>query len=173
MASPAEMAAYYDSFPEPPTEPQGDPDSAEFQEAQEQYEQDLAAFEEAKAAHEEQFGSPPTPAPVPAPATPGAGMPAARIGDLCAHGGAITGPGCPTVMIGNMVAVRGMPAMDQAACPMVDGVVPHATGTILTGSLTVLVGNMPAARVSDSVGPPTNCKGNAIALGCFTVMIGS
>ena len=33
-------------------------------------------------------------------------MPAARIGDLCAHGGAITGPGCPTVLIGMMPAAR-------------------------------------------------------------------
>ena len=28
------------------------------------------------------------------------GMPAARIGDLTNHGGIITGPGCPTVLIG-------------------------------------------------------------------------
>lgn len=28
------------------------------------------------------------------------GKPAARIGDPCAHGGVIVGPGCPTVMIG-------------------------------------------------------------------------
>jgi len=28
------------------------------------------------------------------------GRPAARLGDQTAHGGAITGPGCPTVMIG-------------------------------------------------------------------------
>jgi uncharacterized Zn-binding protein involved in type VI secretion len=27
-------------------------------------------------------------------------MPAARLGDLTAHGGTLTGPGCPTVMIG-------------------------------------------------------------------------
>jgi N-acetylmuramoyl-L-alanine amidase len=99
-------------------------------------------------------------------------MPAARIGDLCAHGGAVVGPGCPTVLIGNMIAVRAMPAMDTVACPMFDGVVPHATGTILKGSNTVLIGNMPAARVSDPVGPPANCKGNQIAMGCFTVLIG-
>jgi uncharacterized Zn-binding protein involved in type VI secretion len=28
------------------------------------------------------------------------GQPAARLGDLTAHGGTIVGPGCPTVMIG-------------------------------------------------------------------------
>ena len=27
-------------------------------------------------------------------------MPAARVGDACTHGGSITGPGAPTVMIG-------------------------------------------------------------------------
>jgi uncharacterized Zn-binding protein involved in type VI secretion len=26
--------------------------------------------------------------------------PAARVGDSCAHGGSIGGPGCPTVLIG-------------------------------------------------------------------------
>jgi uncharacterized Zn-binding protein involved in type VI secretion len=99
-------------------------------------------------------------------------MPAARIGDLCAHGGAVVGPGCPTVLIGGMPAVRGMPAADTVACPMFNGPVPHATGTILKGSTTVLIGNMPAARVSDPVGPPSVCAGNAIAMGCMTVLIG-
>lgn len=28
------------------------------------------------------------------------GKPAARVGDTCAHGGTIVGPGCPTVLIG-------------------------------------------------------------------------
>jgi hypothetical protein len=97
------------------------------------------------------------------------GMPAARVGDLCAHGGAITGPGCPTVLIGGMPAAR---VTDMAACPMFDGLIPHVSGTILKGSTTVLIGNMPAARVSDPIGPPSNCKGNAIAMGCFTVVIG-
>jgi len=115
---------------------------------------------------------PPTPPTVPGPPMPGAGMPAARIGDLCAHGGLIVGPGCPQVLIGNMISVRAMPAMDQAVCPMFDGIIPHVTGTILKGSNTVLIGNFPAARVADPVGPPSNCKGNAIALGCFTVLIG-
>jgi uncharacterized Zn-binding protein involved in type VI secretion len=99
-------------------------------------------------------------------------MPAARIGDLCAHGGAIVGPGCPTVLIGFMPAVRAMPAMDSAACPMFDALVPHVSGVILKGSNTVLIGMMPAARVSDMIGPPSNCKGNAVAMGCTTVLIG-
>ena len=97
------------------------------------------------------------------------GMPAARLTDLCAHGGAITGPGCATVIIGGLPAAR---ITDMVACPMFDVLIPHATGTIVQGSPTVIIGGMPAARVSDSIAPPSNCKGNAIALGCFTVMIG-
>ena len=50
--------------------------------------------------------------------------------------------------------------------------VPHATGTILKGSNTVLIGYMPAARVSDPIGPPTVCTNNQIAMGCMTVLIG-
>jgi uncharacterized Zn-binding protein involved in type VI secretion len=55
---------------------------------------------------------------------------------------------------------------------MVTGVVPHVGGPILPpGCPTVLIGNMPAARVGDMltcVGPP-----DVIALGSFTVLIAS
>ena len=157
MASPEEMAAYYDGYPDP-SDPSTWGNATSFAEAQ-------AAFEAAN-------GPAPTPSPVPGPPSPGAGMPAARIGDLCAHGGPVIGPGEPTVLIGNMVSVRAMPAIDQVTCPMFDGPTPHATGTILKGSNTVLISWMPAARVADPVGPPTNCKGNQIAQGCNTVLIG-
>lgn len=67
----------------------------------------------------------------------------------------------------------GMPAArvsDMHVCPMVTGVVPHVGGPILPpGGMTVLIGNLPAARVSDQatcVGPP-----DVIALGSFTVLI--
>ena len=54
-------------------------------------------------------------------------------------------------------------------CPMVTGVVPHVGGPILPpGGITVLIGGMPAARVSDMavcVGPP-----DVIVLGSFTVL---
>ncbi|MET0328377.1 MAG: PAAR domain-containing protein [Luteimonas sp.] len=47
---------------------------------------------------------------------------------------------------------------DMHACPMVTGIVPHVGGPILApGAPTVLVGNLPAARVGDTclcVGPP-------------------
>lgn len=59
---------------------------------------------------------------------------------------------------------------DMHVCPMVTGVVPHVGGPIAMGCPTVMIGFMPAARVSDlatCVGPP-----DAIAMGSFTVFIG-
>lgn len=68
----------------------------------------------------------------------------------------------------------GMPAArlgDPHVCPMVTGVVPHVGGPILPACCpTVLIGGMPAARVSDMatcVGPP-----DVIAMGSATVLIG-
>jgi uncharacterized Zn-binding protein involved in type VI secretion len=95
----------------------------------------------------------------------------------------------------------GMPAAritDMHVCPMVTGIVPHVGGPILPpGAVTVLIGKLPAARVSDMavcVGPPDvialgsftvlTCKmpqarigdltahGGTIVLGCFTVLVG-
>lgn len=61
---------------------------------------------------------------------------------------------------------------DPHVCPMVTVLVPHVGGPILApGAPTVLIGSLPAARVSDTcvcVGPP-----DIIALGSFTVLIGS
>lgn len=69
----------------------------------------------------------------------------------------------------------GMPAArltDMHTCPMVTGVVPHVGGPIIPACMpTVLIGYMPAARVSDMcicVGPP-----DVIVLGSPTVLIGS
>ena len=59
---------------------------------------------------------------------------------------------------------------DMHACPMVTAVVPHVGGPILgPGSPNVLIGNLPAARVTDAaicVGPP-----DMIAMGSPTVLI--
>ena len=95
---------------------------------------------------------------------------AARLGDSCAHGGAIV-VGCPTVLIGNMPAAR---VGDMHVCPMVTpGVppIPHVGMPILPpGSPTVLIGGMPAARMGDMAactGPP-----DSIVMGCMTVLIG-
>lgn len=61
---------------------------------------------------------------------------------------------------------------DMHTCPMVTGVVPHVGGPILPpGCPTVLIGGMPAARVSDQatcVGPPDII----IPPGAPTVLIG-
>ncbi len=59
---------------------------------------------------------------------------------------------------------------DMHVCPMVTGIIPHVGGPIALGCFTVLVGEMPAARVGDMavcVGPP-----DVIALGSFTTLIG-
>lgn len=81
---------------------------------------------------------------------------------------------------------------------MVTGVVPHVGGPIMApGAPTVLIGGLPAARISDMavcVGPPdsivsgaptvliaglpaarlgdSTAHGGVITLGCFTVLIG-
>jgi uncharacterized Zn-binding protein involved in type VI secretion len=59
---------------------------------------------------------------------------------------------------------------DMHTCPMATGVVPHVGGPISLGCPTVLIGNLPAARVGDVAvcsGPP-----DSIILGSFTVLIG-
>ena len=62
-------------------------------------------------------------------------------------------------------------ATDMHVCPMVTVLVPHVGGPILPPCCpTVLIGSLPAARVTDlatCVGPP-----DIIAMGSFTVMIG-
>ena len=98
------------------------------------------------------------------------GKPAARVGDQTAHGGVITGPGAPTVMIGGMPAAR---VGDMHVCPMVNPAPvppPHVGGPIQMGSMAVMIGGMPAARVGDMCvcsGPP-----DSIVMGCMTVLIG-
>lgn len=97
------------------------------------------------------------------------GQPAARLGDLTSHGTPLgPGPGCPTVLIASQPAWRA--GVDVHVCPLVDGVKPHVGGVVAKGSLTVMIGGLPAARQGDKVvevGAP-----NAIALGALTVMIG-
>ncbi len=87
---------------------------------------------------------------------------------------------------------------DMHVCPMVTGIVPHVGGPIVgPGAPNVLIGMLPAARVTDMltcVGPPDvivlgsmtvminflpaarigdlTAHGGVIVLGCFTVMIG-
>lgn len=96
--------------------------------------------------------------------------PAARIGDMhmcpmvtpglppVPHvGGPITGPGCPTVLIGGMpAAVMG----DMCTCV-------GPPDTIVLGSTGVFFGGKPAARMGDQC-----VHGGAITIGCPTVLIG-
>jgi uncharacterized Zn-binding protein involved in type VI secretion len=97
------------------------------------------------------------------------GQPAARLGDLTSHGTPLVpGPGCPTVLIAGQPAWRA--GGDVHACPLFDGPKPHVGGVVAVGSVTVLIGGLPAARQGDlvvEVGAP-----NAIALGAPTVIIG-
>ena len=98
------------------------------------------------------------------------GKPAARIGDMhvcpmvtpgvppIPHvGGPVTGPGCPTVLIGGMpAAVMG----DMCVCT-------GPPDVIILGSVGVLIGGKPAARMGDMC-----AHGGTIVLGCPTVLIG-
>jgi len=71
-------------------------------------------------------------------------------------GGPISGPGCPTVLVG------GMPAAcvgDMAVCV-------GPPDSIVKGSATVMIGGKPAARMGD-----TCAHGGSIVLGLPTVMI--
>jgi len=96
--------------------------------------------------------------------------PAARLTDMTAHGGTITGPGVPTVLIGKMPAAT---LGDMHVCPMMTPgtpPIPHVGGPITLGSTGVFIGKKPAARMGDMavcVGPPST-----VVLGCMTVMIG-
>jgi len=72
-------------------------------------------------------------------------------------GGPITGPGCPTVMIGKMPA-----ANLGRMCVCVD-----PPDSVIKGSATVMIGKMPAARMGDNT-----AHGGSIVLGFPTVMIG-
>ena len=95
------------------------------------------------------------------------GMPAARLTDmhvcpmvtvLVPHvGGPISGPGCPTVLIGKLPAAR---ATDMAVCV-------GPPDTIAKGSGTVLIGKMPAARLGDTCG-----HGGTVVAGFPQVLIG-
>jgi uncharacterized Zn-binding protein involved in type VI secretion len=95
------------------------------------------------------------------------GKPAARLTDMhtcpmvtgiVPHvGGPISGPGCPTVLIGKLPAAR---ATDMAVCV-------GPPDLLVPGSPTVLIGKMPAARMGDST-----AHGGVIVLGCPTVLIG-
>lgn len=58
---------------------------------------------------------------------------------------------------------------DQHVCPLVNVLVPHVGGPVITGAATVVICGIPAARIGDlaiCVGPP-----DVIATGSATVLI--
>lgn len=87
---------------------------------------------------------------------------AARVGDPTVHGGAVVGPGVPTVLIGGMpAAVLG----DLHACPIATpGHLPSSP--LVGGSATVLIGGRPALRATDAA-----ACGATVAAGLPTVVI--
>jgi len=94
---------------------------------------------------------------------------AARVGDSTAHGTPLgPGPGSVNVAIGGRPAWRA--TADYHTCPLASGAVPHGGGSVIMGSSTVLINNLPAARQGDMIGETT--APNTIAMGCPTVLIG-
>ena len=95
------------------------------------------------------------------------GKPAARLTDMhvcpmvtgiIPHvGGPITGPGCPTVLIGSLPAAR---VGDMVTCV-------GPPDTIAMGSVTVLIGKQPAAQMGSLC-----AHGGTVVLGLPTVLIG-
>lgn len=95
-------------------------------------------------------------------------QPAARLGDGTAHGTPLSGSGSPNVLIGGRPAWRAR--SDTHTCPLTTGPTPHVGGVVQTGSATVYVNGLPAARVGDTIvenGPP-----NTITTGCGSVLVG-
>jgi hypothetical protein len=68
-------------------------------------------------------------------------FPQARLTDMTLTGDVITGPGAPTVLVGNMPASTMGDLVSGAAC----------VGSVTVGSPTVLVMNKPATRVTSTV----------------------
>jgi uncharacterized Zn-binding protein involved in type VI secretion len=100
--------------------------------------------------------------------------PAARTGDKTAHAMQPLTPSTPAtggsvdVLIGDRPAWRA--TRDVHMCTLTTGTVPHVGGMVANGSLTVLINDVPAARMGDTIveaGPA-----NAITEGCTNVLIG-
>jgi uncharacterized Zn-binding protein involved in type VI secretion len=72
------------------------------------------------------------------------------------------------VLIGGLPAWRAL--SDTHGCPLFDGPKPHVGGVVAVGSVTVMIGGLPAARQGDSVVEAS--APNSIALGAPTVLIG-
>jgi uncharacterized Zn-binding protein involved in type VI secretion len=100
--------------------------------------------------------------------------PAARLGDVTTHGSPTApGPGSTDVLIGGQPAWRTI--IDQHACPAVNITGADGVGSVLKGSLTVLINGQMSCRQGDIVvEKPGLALGpaNPIAIGFPTVLIG-
>ena len=90
--------------------------------------------------------------------------PAARVGDVSNHGGAVVGPGVATVLIGGMPAAV---AGDTHVCALPPSGHQPTVSPFAVGSGTVLIGGLPALRTTD----PCGCGAMAL-VGEPTVQIG-
>lgn len=89
---------------------------------------------------------------------------AARLSDLSTHGGAVAGPGVPTVLIGGLpAAVLG----DLHVCALPPAAAHPTPSPFILGSGTVLIGGRPALRAGDAC-----ACGASVAVGLPTVQIG-
>jgi uncharacterized Zn-binding protein involved in type VI secretion len=70
--------------------------------------------------------------------------------------------------------IVGLPAWragsDFHACPLFDGPKPHVGGVVALGSVTVMIGGLPAARQGDAIVEAS--APNTIAMGATNVLIG-
>lgn len=89
---------------------------------------------------------------------------AARFGDVSTHGGTITGPGVPTVLIGGIPAAV---ATDLHTCALPPNAHQPTVSPFPMGSTTVLIGSKPALRSGDVC-----ICGATAAIGDPTVQIG-
>lgn len=75
-----------------------------------------------------------------------------------------------SIAMGSLISGVGAMA-DISLCPVPLPIPPHGPGVVIDGSATVLINNMPAARMGNTIvealGPP-----NKIASGAMNVMIG-
>lgn len=84
-------------------------------------------------------------------------------------------PGCPTVKIANMNALR---VSDMTKICSIPPCVPAGPGMVAKGSATVLIGSLPAARAGDvvafttCVAPIPSPTGKILPPCCPTVIIG-
>lgn len=96
-------------------------------------------------------------------------QPAATVTSSTAHGTPLSGPGCPTVLIGQKPAWR---VTDPSPCSLTTPAgTPHGSETTTgPGSSTVLIGGLPASVMGDTLQGAG--ASNSIIMGEPTVLIG-